>query len=209
LNDIDGDGLTNDVDLDDDGDGIADAKDPDRDGDGVDNDLDAAPDDPTVTGMLGMLPLGALGVQALALRLDFATAGKDSITMKGVLPVAAGFVPGGVQADVDVGGQTRSFVLDARGRGVNGSDQLALKVGRRRDAHGFLLAAFKLAMKRGSFVVEDTGGAPLDGSAPGTADRSVKATLTLDGASAQMRYAVKTLVYKSTATSGKAKNKKP
>lgn len=207
-NDLDGDGIPNDLDDDDDGDGVKDTKDPDRDGDGVNDDLDPAPDDPLVVGPGGMVGVPGLSVKKVVVKLDFDDAGRDKIIVAGVFPIPAAFLLAGTVVNADVGGQTQTFTLDEKGKGFSGDDLFKLKIGKKPNADGTFNAKWKLILKKGTFIVDDVDGALLDGSTPGIEDRVLKMTLNISGGQPFLRYNVGAVVYKSTDIKGTAKSKR-
>ena len=92
----------------------------DADGDGFPNELEIAlgtdPNNPAST-PFGGLPAGALQVidiSTLIIKLDF-NAGRDSISIRGTLPVKPGFSVASKQVTLVVGGVVGRFALDARG----------------------------------------------------------------------------------------------
>jgi hypothetical protein len=206
LNDYDGDGIPNQADRDDDNDGIPDSKDPDRDGDGVDNSLDIAPDDPSRLGpyAVGLLDQLPLSVKRLRIRFNFTTAGRDSIMLRGWSPAPAGFEAAGSQVDIVIGGLTKSFVLDQRGRGVADDGTVKLKVGTTRYPDWTYGANWTLRCRRGNYTIADTDGRVLDGSKPGLEARIIRFDMTLrqtDGTVHRM-FNAKTVGYKSSETKG-------
>jgi hypothetical protein len=64
-------------------------------------------------------------VTKISAKLDFRKAGKDSITLKGVTPFPVGGLLGKV-VTVDLDGDSKTFTLDAKGKGKVGDDVLRL-----------------------------------------------------------------------------------
>lgn len=114
--DTDGDGVPNGLDDDDDNDGVSDQNEV---ADGTD------PLNPTSA---NKLPFELLKFGGSA---KFNATGKDSCSISGMLSaISAGFNPLGVVVKIDVGGATRNFTLDAKGRAkaTDGSFGLKLKL---------------------------------------------------------------------------------
>ena len=95
----------------------------DFDGDGFPDDVEAllnsSPTDGTST-PFGNQPTQAEKLLLLGMKvhLDFTQSGKDSISAKGILPIAAGMQLAGQQVLLDFGGVIKVFNLDAKGHGV-------------------------------------------------------------------------------------------
>ncbi len=77
----------------------------------------------------------ALSVSKMSIKLNFAKAGQDGITLTallaGVLPTTPDFDPTGLSVVIDVGGVVRAFTLDEKGKSKIGYDQIALKLVRK------------------------------------------------------------------------------
>jgi len=131
-------------------------------------------------------------VLKMVMKLNFRSASRDSMVLKGSLVLPAGFAPEGVRATVDVGGVRPSFVLDARGR--------ARSLGGR----------FKLSTRNGSFLVKlsrgNFAGAWADeGLINADLQRSVSVNVRVE-LDAQSYTAARTLYYKARAgRSGRAR----
>ena len=67
-----------------------------------------------------------LGVVAM-LKFDFVHAGKDSLTLTGALPLGAGFVPGGLTANLSIGDFSQTFPLNSKGISSSRNSMFALK----------------------------------------------------------------------------------
>lgn len=74
-----------------------------------------------------------LTIGKLAIKLNFSSPAKDSVTFAGTLPIPDGFDPTGKTVGVDVGGVVRSFVLDAKGKAQTATDKVVLTVRASRD----------------------------------------------------------------------------
>lgn len=94
----------------------------------------------------------------VAIRLNFAKPGADSIAVRGVLRVPEGFSTTGQEVTVDVGGVTRTFMLDAKGKAKSDFESFSLKV-KTSKVNGMpavleQAAKFSFALKKGSFAAE-------------------------------------------------------
>jgi hypothetical protein len=88
-----------------------------------------------------------LMVARARIRLDFKRQGRDRMTWRGSVPVAAGFSPAGQTVQVDLGGVQRTFTLDARGRARSGPDRFRLRLKRRAGVIVRQNAKFTLAVR--------------------------------------------------------------
>jgi len=146
-----------------------------------------------------------LDVTALTIGLSFCGFGKDSVSMTGTLPAGNGSFEGKTVA-VDVGGLSKTFTLDKKGRGVSGDDTFQL-VGRPKNGN----VTFKLTIKKEHAIAifrADglTGGEDGDLDLK-NADRQVVVRITFDGTTYQSTIA---LLYTTKAGhSGLAKKKPP
>lgn len=156
-------------------------------------------------------PVGVpgLNLRSLFIKLDFDDSGRDKIVARGIFKVLPSFAAAGATVDVDVGGESRTFILDDKGLAVAGDDSFRLKVTRRDLGNGTLIARWKLSMKRGDFTVSDVFDSPLDGSNPGIESRILRLTLAINGGSPDLRYNVGSVTYKSTNVLGNARNNHP
>jgi hypothetical protein len=85
---------------------------------------------------------GQLTLKTLSIFISFCGSPKDSLSMSGTLPeIAQPYA--GKQVTVDVGGFGKTFVLDAKGKGVSGDDKFALS-GKPKNG----LQKFTLAIKK-------------------------------------------------------------
>jgi hypothetical protein len=119
-----------------------------------------------------------LDVRRLHIRLDFAEPERDAIRVAGRLPLADGFVLDGKLLVLDVGGVTRVFRLERRGRGARGSIAgvaARLVIGRPRENR----AKFAAKLRKGEFgeVLGATSG--LDDADVAAERRTVRVTLLL------------------------------
>jgi hypothetical protein len=115
-------------------------------------------------------------VGKLTCAFNYRRVGRDSLTLKGAAPFVVG-TPSGKTVTIDVGGLTRTFVLNAKGTGKTGYDTLHIGG---VATHGISL---KLVLKRenlsAAFADEQ-----MDGSVPlRRAPRQLVVTLTVDGRS--------------------------
>ena len=81
------------------------------------------PNDPNSTpfgGILAGTPL-PLTISKIGVKLNFARAGSDSISLSGTLPIPAGLVVAGQSVVIDVGGVIKIFTLDDKGNGAASS----------------------------------------------------------------------------------------
>ncbi len=73
-------------------------------------------------------PSDVFTITKLSIKLSFAKPANDTIVLKSTLPVPDGFVVDGRMVVVDVGGVTRTFVLDGKGKAKSDGMQLKLAV---------------------------------------------------------------------------------
>ena len=89
----------------------------DSTGNGFPNEIDQAlgidPLNPNLAPRTG--PPLTLNVTQLNIALSFISGGKNSVSLKGTLPIPAGFIANGQTVLIDVGGAIKIFTLDARG----------------------------------------------------------------------------------------------
>ncbi len=71
----------------------------------------------TATSFVNVTVTRPIAAPAVSVALNFAAAGKDTVSVSGTLPVDAGFSPTGAVVTIDVGGVERTFTLDSKGRG--------------------------------------------------------------------------------------------
>ncbi|MHC4922532.1 MAG: hypothetical protein ACYTG4_00420, partial [Planctomycetota bacterium] len=170
------------------GDGVFDA-----DGDGFSDELEASlstdPDDPGDTPFEGeaagtVRPLNGL---KSSVKLNFAKPGADGIALKGALALPSQWTPSGLEVVVDVGGVTKTFTLDAKGKAKTESKD-SIKISPKN-------GKFKVKFGKGSYAnaLEDeqlTGDATVK-----KAPREVPVTVLMDGTmyrvNAQVLYSAK------------------
>jgi hypothetical protein len=114
----------------------------------------------------------------LTAHLNFATADKDSLTLKGSGTVQPGFAPEGVTASVILGSLVREVTLDAAGKGESEDGTVAIK----RDAKDPSLYAVTVSLTHGDLAetLADVGFTDVDAPKPGV-DVPVELLITLDG----------------------------
>jgi hypothetical protein len=99
-------------------------------------------------------------VTKIGISLNFASGGKDGISLTGTLDVPAGFAVLGQQVVVDVGGVARAFTLTAKGSAKAGNDSIKIGV---KVKKGTPVAAqvskFQVKFSKGTFAdsFEDEG----------------------------------------------------
>lgn len=112
--DTDGDGVPNGLDTDDDNDGVSDENEV---ADGTD------PNNPA------SMQKTAFDLSKMGGSIKFNATGKDACFVSGTLPaLKAGFNPLGIAVKIDIGGATRNFTLDAKGRAKSADGSFALKL---------------------------------------------------------------------------------
>ena len=128
----------------------------DSDGDGFSDDFENAfgsdPNNPLSTPLNGQFAASAqqpLNVQKLVTRLNFIRKGNDSIQMRGLLVLQAGFVPAGSKLAVDIAGVNRVFQLDAHGHAKGG---FSLQLKTIKGVVNAQVAPFTLSLIRGDFT---------------------------------------------------------
>ena len=87
----------------------------------------------------------------LKVSLNFAKPDADSIALKGMIGIPAGFSPLGQTVSFSVGGTTDSLVLDAKGKATSGTTSFKLKIKSKKGVVAAQDARFSLARKKGSF----------------------------------------------------------
>jgi PKD repeat protein len=91
---------------------------------------------------------------SVAITLNFAKPNKDSLTLKGEYPVPAGFSPAGRQVVVDVAGVTRTFTLDANGKGSVSDGTFSLVLRKARGAVVAQRGKFTMTLKNTSLQTQ-------------------------------------------------------
>jgi hypothetical protein len=175
----------------------------DSDGDGFPDELEIAMGtDPSNAGdtPFGGAPAGELrviNITAMAIRLNFLDAGRDSIGLRGSFSVNDGFDPAGQPLTLVVGGIVRQFTLSGHGSAALGRDRFTLALPR------YMLRA-KFAAKLGNDTFSDD--LVDERLTPGAGDqrsRSVRVFIVAGGVVYESR---KLLTYTSRTTkSGLAK----
>ncbi len=93
----------------------------------------------------------------LQIKLNFAKANNDSLTVSGTLPLAAGFAPSGQSMTVDVGGVIRTFALDGKGKSVlPAGETLKLRFKTVKGAVPAQFAPFTVAIARSALAASLT-----------------------------------------------------
>ena len=141
----------------------------DTDGNGFPDELKTALGisltDPNATPLgipTGTPPL-PLTISKLGVKLNFACANSDSISLSGTLPIPAGLVVAGQSVVIDVGGVIRIFTLDDMGKGTASSgigaaavggpnDYLKLRVKSLKGVIAAQTAPFTVKLNKGAFV---------------------------------------------------------
>jgi PKD repeat protein len=115
-------------------DGLPDSIDPDDDNDGFPDTVEllagSDPKDPTSTPFgSGAAPAGqALSITKLQIKLNFAKANSDSITLSATVPLPNQFAFGNQKVILDVGGALALLTLDPAGKSATKSGLLKLKI---------------------------------------------------------------------------------
>ncbi|HEV7734151.1 MAG TPA: hypothetical protein VGR62_18410 [Candidatus Binatia bacterium] len=135
-----------------------------------------------------------LAIGKLAIKLNFSTPAKDSVTLTGTLPIPDGFDPTAKVLGLDIGGVVRSFTLDAKGKAQTATDKVTLTV---RASRGIVLAQdakFTVKISKGSLAGEFTDEGLTDADVD-KEPRSVDVQVTVEDASRSAKTAV--LTYKA------------
>ncbi len=178
-NDIDGDGIPNDADADADNDGV---------GDELETALGTDPLDANSSPVPAAVAASpeALTITKMRIKLRFDKDGTDKILLSGALDIPDDFDPTGVRLAFDIGGITRIFTLDAKGKQKLGFDAIKLRIKKTKKVVLAQAALLKLKISRGTFrdflVDEDLTGAATVKLVP----RTVVVTLILPDAPARM-----------------------
>jgi uncharacterized repeat protein (TIGR01451 family) len=106
----------------------------DTDGDGYSDDFETLAgsdpndmdDTPFAAGLIPGTP-GPVELKRLKIKLNFRTAGKDKLLLKGTLPVADSAALAGLDVGFDLGGVLQVFTLDSKGKGANATGKLKVK----------------------------------------------------------------------------------
>jgi hypothetical protein len=142
--------------------------DQDTDGSGFPDEIDSAlglnPSNPASTPFglpAGTTPL-PLTLTQLGVKLNFAHAGNDNISLSGALSVSSGFVVAGQSILIDAGGVIKIFTLDGKGNGHAASgypavtspinDRFKLTVKSKKGKVAAQTAAFKAQFNKGAFT---------------------------------------------------------
>jgi hypothetical protein len=114
-------------------------------------------------------------VAKLAVALKFSRSGADSITLSGQFPLADGTALAGKSVTIDVGGVSRTFTLDAKGRSPKGVDAAAVKPPKGG------VAKFTASFRKGDFAaaLQDEG---LSNATVANVYAPTLVTVTFDGA---------------------------
>jgi hypothetical protein len=131
-------------------------------------------------------PAGVLQVRSLSIKLDFATPdpARDTIVLRGRVPISAGFRADGQPVVVSVGGVVRRFALNARGVAVNSGGSFVLRTKKKNGAVPAQEASFTAVFRRNSFrALLDDESLPGDATIakPGE-PRAATALVMIDGA---------------------------
>ena len=114
--------------------------------------LDTNPNDPN-SALFGGSPGApqALTISTLGIKLNFAHASGDSITMSGILPIPIKFLPTDKALAVDIGGVVMNFKLNGKGQAVNAGNSFKMKLNVKKDAAAAQNALFSLKLPKGDF----------------------------------------------------------
>lgn len=93
-------------------------------GDGIEALADTDPDDALDTPAVG----GPLDVKKMSIRLNFSSAGKDSLKTTTQLTLPNGFVVDGSSVGVAIAGHSEVFTLDPKGKASSAHGKIALKL---------------------------------------------------------------------------------
>ena len=112
------------------------------------------PNDPNSAPFAGSPPGAplALTVSKLGIKLNFARAASDSITMSGVLPIPGAFVAAGQGVAVDIGGVVQTFNLNSKGTAVNGGNSFKMRVKATKGVVAAQNAVFSIKLSKGAFA---------------------------------------------------------
>ncbi|MGI8907918.1 MAG: DUF4394 domain-containing protein [Candidatus Sumerlaeaceae bacterium] len=106
-------------------------------------------DNPLIIGMAVAPQLAAISKKSI--KLNFAKTDSDSISVTGALQLPTGFLftAANQTAVLNIGGITRTFLLDEKGKAKIGFDSLAVTV---KEKNGVRTATFKASLKKGNFA---------------------------------------------------------
>ena len=176
----------------------------DSDGDGFSDAVELAagsdPHDPTSTPSNNDHAQQArdLALSKIAIKLNFAKPGSDSIAFSGSLPITAGFVSAGQKIVVDVGGVVAPFTLDAKGSAKSGVNSFKITIKAKKGVVADQTAKFAVKMSKGTYA-KDLANEDLTGAVDAkNQSRKITVTVLFDGMIFQAQRA---LVY--TAKAGK------
>jgi hypothetical protein len=96
-------------------------------------------------------PTNRLNVDKMKISLNFATSGKDSISIKGKIPIPGAFNPAGQKLRFDIGGLTKTYALDSKGSVKASTDSFKLKIKSQNGIVNAQDAPFSLSLKKGDF----------------------------------------------------------
>ncbi|HYG78300.1 MAG TPA: Ig-like domain-containing protein, partial [Planctomycetota bacterium] len=161
---------------------------PDSDGDGFSDELEIALNTDPLSASSSPIqnkPLSSVRPLELSkprITLHLSADGKDSISLKGKLPVRHRMNLAGQKVVVDIGGVIETFVLDARGRSQKSADKsLRLSAKSKYGVVFAQMAPFTLTLRKGTF--SDRLSAELHaGEDQKKTPRSLSATVLFDGA---------------------------
>jgi PKD repeat protein len=92
----------------------------------------------------------SLAVSSLSIKLNFVSAGNDSISMSGILPLPSGFSANGQKAYVVIGGVMDVFTLGDKGASAPGNNAFSIKPN--HGTGGSQTATYSLKLSKGSFA---------------------------------------------------------
>ncbi len=95
-----------------------------------------------------------LTLERVTVKLNFASDGLDSVTIKGTLPVPAGFSVASQRVDLDAGGVIKGIILDEKGRYAEGVVKFTLRVKSIKGAVEAQDARFTARISRDAFKEE-------------------------------------------------------
>jgi len=96
-------------------------------------------------------PSKPLDVSKMKIGLNFATPGKDSVSIKGTIRLPDGFSPAGQKLRINVGGVIKSYVLDGKGAVKSGADAFKLQIKSSGGVVEAQDAPFTISFKKGDF----------------------------------------------------------